>query len=516
MPRKMAQSAMEFLMTYGWALLIIVIIIAVLFYLGILQPKTPNSLIFSPGFSASSFRVGSGTGAFELDFGHAKGQTIRVTKAGCSMQEIPALTQSLTNLTNPVVIPSGTHKWIIGGDSGNTLNCLDENGNPLNPSNAEVGQRYRGKVCIEYEEVESGLTRQVCGDLNARFESGVSGATPTPTPSPITGCGTINSPGYYVLQNNLSASGTCITITSGGSNSTLDCNGKTITGSGSGYGIYLTSATGVTIKNCVVKNFGDDAIQLYDSSNNIITNNNVTLSGSGIRITHFSNNNTITGNNATNNTGYYGILIEYYSNNNVVAGNNASSNNWDGIRLYLYACNNNIANNIVVSNNHLGISLFSGSSNNTITGNTASSNGWSGIYLESSSNNIITGNTVSSNGGNGNQANLYGWNGIYIKSYSTNNIITGNNASSNGWNGIRIDYSDNNNITGNTVSSNNQTGIYLYISSNIVFDDNTACDNNQSGGGYYDLYCCSSSTSSGDSIFDTNSGCTVTQTSTCS
>ena len=175
MPKKMAQSAMEFLMTYGWALLIMVIIIAVLFYLGILQPKTPNSLIFSPGFSASSFRVGNGTGAFELDFGHAKGQTIRVTKAGCSMQEIPALTQSLTNLTNPVVIPSGTHKWIIGGDSGNTLNCLDENGNSLNPSNAEVGQRYRGKVCIEYEEVESGLTRQVCGDLNARFESGVSG-----------------------------------------------------------------------------------------------------------------------------------------------------------------------------------------------------------------------------------------------------------------------------------------------------------------------------------------------------
>ena len=426
------QSAMEFLMTYGWALLIIVIIIAVLFYLGILQPKTPNSLIFSPGFSASSFRVGSETGAFELDFGYAKGQTIRVTKAGCSMQEIPALTQSLTNLTNPVVIPSGTHKWIIGGDSGNTLNCLDENGNQLDPSNAEVGQRYRGKVCIEYEEVESGLTRQVCGDLNARFESGVSGATPTPTPSPITEPTTISSPGYYVLQNDLNSNDTCITITSGGSNSTLDCNGRTITGSGSGYGIYLNSTTGVTIKNCIVRNF---SFGIYLDS---------------------SSNNTLTSNTANSNT-QHGILIEFSSNNNTLTSNTASSNTY-------------------------GIELYSSSNNNTITSNNASSNTY-GIFLHSSLYNIVISNTANSNSI-----------GILLFRISTNNTIASN-----------------------TVRLNRQHGIVLDdYSNNNLLDDNIACNNNQSGGSYYDLYCNNVAISSGDSIFDTNSGCNVTQTSTCS
>jgi len=381
MPRKMAQSAMEFLMTYGWALLIMVIIIAVLFYLGILQPKTPNSLIFSPGFSASSFRIGNGTGAFELDFGHAKGQTIRVTKAGCSMQEIPTLTQSLTNLTNPVVIPSGTHKWIIGGDSGNTLNCLDENGNPLNPSNAEVGQRYRGKVCIEYEEVESGLTRQVCGDLNARFESGVSGATPTPTPTPtpppcasggvVQSCPcTLDVPGSYTIKDGgLSSSVTCITITSGGSGSTLDCGGKTISGIDyvDGHGIYLSSATGVTVKNCVVENFYN-GIFLNSSSGNTIMNNNVTIADYGIHL--ISSNDSI----ITHNKGYStseGITLEGSNRNNIVE------------------------NNVSLNTNN-GITLVSSSNNNNITRNDASSNNY-GIILADSTGNVLDSNIVCGN-----------------------------------------------------------------------------------------------------------------------
>ncbi len=62
MPKKRAfkrpeklQSAMEYLMTYGWAILIICIVVAILFYLGVfnsvsLKPKLPpgSCKVFRP------------------------------------------------------------------------------------------------------------------------------------------------------------------------------------------------------------------------------------------------------------------------------------------------------------------------------------------------------------------------------------------------------------------------------------------------------------------------------------
>ena len=42
---KKSQAAMEFLMTYGWAILIIMIVMAILFSLNIFNPRVPNSCI---------------------------------------------------------------------------------------------------------------------------------------------------------------------------------------------------------------------------------------------------------------------------------------------------------------------------------------------------------------------------------------------------------------------------------------------------------------------------------------
>jgi len=38
-----SQSAMEYLMTYGWAILVVLIALGALFYLGVFNPKTPNT-----------------------------------------------------------------------------------------------------------------------------------------------------------------------------------------------------------------------------------------------------------------------------------------------------------------------------------------------------------------------------------------------------------------------------------------------------------------------------------------
>ena len=47
---KRAQSAMEYLMTYGWAILVVLIALGALFYLGVFSPSVPNTCQFNTPF----------------------------------------------------------------------------------------------------------------------------------------------------------------------------------------------------------------------------------------------------------------------------------------------------------------------------------------------------------------------------------------------------------------------------------------------------------------------------------
>ena len=54
---KKGQAAMEFLMTYGWAILVVLIALGALFYLGVFNPKTGNSYQVTAPFSAQDLKV---------------------------------------------------------------------------------------------------------------------------------------------------------------------------------------------------------------------------------------------------------------------------------------------------------------------------------------------------------------------------------------------------------------------------------------------------------------------------
>jgi len=61
--RKKAQAAMEFLMTYGWALLVVLIAIAALAFFGLLNPSNflPEKCTFSSGLGCIDYRASAGT-----------------------------------------------------------------------------------------------------------------------------------------------------------------------------------------------------------------------------------------------------------------------------------------------------------------------------------------------------------------------------------------------------------------------------------------------------------------------
>ena len=89
---KKAQSAMEYLMTYGWAILIVIVVVSALYAMGVFTPTT--SVACSPCFATTDFvyldhdatNVVLRTGPRELTVGgvdYPSGETITYTIPAC-------------------------------------------------------------------------------------------------------------------------------------------------------------------------------------------------------------------------------------------------------------------------------------------------------------------------------------------------------------------------------------------------------------------------------------------------
>jgi len=263
------------------------------------------------------------------------------------------------------------------------------------------------------------------------------------------------------------------TIQIDSNNIILDCNGHSITGTGTGNGIYLSSKSGVTVKNCNVAGFSY-GIRLYSSSNN-----------------------TITGNTASSNT-QYGIYLYVSSNyNNVINNtvNNTVSNNGAGIMAS--GSYNTISNNQILNNIGSGISF--GAHYNTISNNTISGNdhgiylAWGGSRHNLISNNIIvnsTGVSSANYAGDGIAIAHNAYKDRYMNNTITNNIIT-NNAGwgiygAEEWNILNntIMYNSNgiivfgqSRILNNQITNTSGTGIYLLRGKNNTVSNNNLLDN---------------------------------------
>ncbi|MHA2068148.1 MAG: NosD domain-containing protein, partial [Candidatus Thorarchaeota archaeon] len=114
------------------------------------------------------------------------------------------------------------------------------------------------------------------------------------------------------LTSNISSSGTCIDFVSK-DNLTLDCMGYTISGDGTGNGIYIGSGTGAnnnTVRNCANISYFNAGIYILTSNNNTLTN--ITANSNtqyGIYLWN-TNNNTLSEVTITTT----GISVGFYAN----------------------------------------------------------------------------------------------------------------------------------------------------------------------------------------------------------
>jgi hypothetical protein len=70
-----AQAAFEFLTTYGWAFMVILVMIGAISYFGLTKPPLPGRCLFSPEIACLEFKIESGTSALFFKFRNEVGTT---------------------------------------------------------------------------------------------------------------------------------------------------------------------------------------------------------------------------------------------------------------------------------------------------------------------------------------------------------------------------------------------------------------------------------------------------------
>ncbi|MCD4666732.1 hypothetical protein K8R47_02895 [archaeon] len=103
--KKKAQTAMEYLMTYGWAILIVLIALAALFYLGVFNPSTPNVCTMPAPFTCIDTQVlADDSGQVIVGTSGLSGTSTISATGDCSVDALPAGNNELSNGENIVLI----------------------------------------------------------------------------------------------------------------------------------------------------------------------------------------------------------------------------------------------------------------------------------------------------------------------------------------------------------------------------------------------------------------------------
>ena len=136
-----AQAAVEFLTTYGWAFLVILIMIGTLAYFGILSPGKilPNRCNFGAEFQCIDYQISS-TG-FKMRLKNNVGEPIDISSISLSTESVPPY-----SCTTPPANPTG---WKSGEVKDLTWTGCSGGG-------IIVGEKGKVLITIRYYSIASG------------------------------------------------------------------------------------------------------------------------------------------------------------------------------------------------------------------------------------------------------------------------------------------------------------------------------------------------------------------------
>jgi hypothetical protein len=142
---KKGQAAMEFMMTYGWAVMALVVSFAALYSFGvILKPSGQDMCALSPGIICKEFIVGNNGIAITVNNGLSNNiNNVRV---------------NITNIPGSTCTQSIPKSITDGGTMNFGLNC----------SGLKTGNKFKGDISITYLKEGASLTSTSSGTINSK------------------------------------------------------------------------------------------------------------------------------------------------------------------------------------------------------------------------------------------------------------------------------------------------------------------------------------------------------------
>ena len=147
---KKAQAAMEFLMTYGWAVLIVLAAIAALAYMGVLNPDRylPDRCTMPAGIACLDYTI--------------TGNTVKLTMQNAAGIDMTNPTINLTtDTTNPECTTDNTTTHLANSQKATfNIQCTNL---PL------PGQKFKAKIIIIYTNTATNIPHEQNGELTIRM-----------------------------------------------------------------------------------------------------------------------------------------------------------------------------------------------------------------------------------------------------------------------------------------------------------------------------------------------------------
>jgi uncharacterized protein (UPF0333 family) len=142
--RKKGQAALEFLTTYGWAFMVILVMIGALAYFGVLNPSklVPDQCIASSGFTCVDAAANSSGLAAILTAN--RGETITISGLSVKVGGADITTSSTCSLTNSTGDDVTT--FDAGDSSKFGVACTG-----LSPAQAKKGAKLKADITFNYK-----------------------------------------------------------------------------------------------------------------------------------------------------------------------------------------------------------------------------------------------------------------------------------------------------------------------------------------------------------------------------